>query len=176
MKILKILLVCFLSLAWQVSYAQNVKKWRPDSLLQWSDYLGKPEADSKPDDGALSSTGVGFSYKLLAADPYAFKFDVFAFFLRDKSWVRENKKLDWVLKHEQLHFDIAQVFARRFLKAVNAYHFTSDYKNEIQQVYDQNRKEKIDFQAKYDSETDHGLNLHKQMEWDVYVKVLIDME
>ncbi len=42
-----------------------------------------------------------------------------AFFDRQRSWVKNEAKLDYVLRHEQGHFDIFEVYTRKIRKALS---------------------------------------------------------
>src|SRR5699024_5538989 len=41
---------------------------------------------------------------------------IIGYMIPSESWVKENKKSDYLLKHEQLYFDICELYARKIRK------------------------------------------------------------
>ena len=75
-------------------------------------------------------------------------------------------KTDYILAHEQGHFDITEIFARKLHEALQGYQFNKrTFKKDIGQIYQGIVKEKEDFQKKYDGETDHSRNRKMQYDW-----------
>lgn len=75
-------------------------------------------------------------------------------------------KSDYVLKHEQGHFDITELFARKLNKAVGELVKKKNVKqSEFSSVYKKLMKEKTELQNEYDTETDNSRNKVKQEEW-----------
>ena len=99
---------------------------------------------------------------------------------RDRSWWNEEGdhiSEEWTLRHEQVHFDLAEVEARRLTR--EAGEVTKRLVGRgttpeaavvaVQQLWDahfvQLRTDFLDTQLQYDRETRHGKNLSKQTEW-----------
>src|SRR5688500_19580117 len=88
-----------------VSLAQNTSsdllEWNEFYKLTWEDFTGKRTESSIGDAGTVVS---------IKAKPYMVKnkvkYDVYAYFNRQKSWASDTS--EELLKHEQLHFDIAE--------------------------------------------------------------------
>src|SRR3954454_15021145 len=92
------------------SYSQeNLLCWDESKPLQWDDFSGKAKDTSFFD--AESFAEVRFNYKL--DQLHAFHFDVKAIFNKNISWIRQEHRSDALLKHEQIHFDIAELYARK---------------------------------------------------------------
>jgi len=89
--------------------------------------------------------------------------------------LRDGKQTDALLSHERLHFDISEFFARKLLVALN-YPYTNDYKNEINQVYQQMMDARKVMEETYDAQANHGLNKLKQAEWEIYVSGLLSKD
>jgi hypothetical protein len=137
----------------------SLKCWSSTDGLKWSDFRGK-----KPSDGndsyfrALSWCRVepilvkrnnGFSYRIKSG------------FNRYKSWKTDTA--DYLLAHEQLHFDITELLARKLRKAIQE---APDPTGEsfdpvIQKLY----QECADMQDAYDEETVHGIITESQAKW-----------
>lgn len=82
--------------------------------------------------------------------------------LRNESWTKDTTS-DAVLAHEQLHFDIAEVYGRKLRKAIRN---VSDRQPEsfskvIQPIF----AEEIKMQDQYDRETSHGTYTNRQDAW-----------
>ena len=70
------------------------------------------------------------------------------------------------LDHEQGHFDIAEIYARKIRSEVARQIITkSDFDSKFKLLYDRIYQEYQKFQVKYDQETNRGLNLNKQQEY-----------
>jgi predicted secreted Zn-dependent protease len=75
-------------------------------------------------------------------------------------------KNDWILKHEQGHFDIAEIFARKLNKGVGEYQFNkASFQIDLNAIYKSVVDAKEKFQQQYDDETDYSRNKPKQEEW-----------
>ena len=49
----------------------------------------------------------------------------------------DSHKTDYILKHEQGHFDIAEIFARKLNKKMSEYKFNkTTYKTDLKNIYD----------------------------------------
>jgi hypothetical protein len=139
--------------------AMEVIVWNEYRPLTWEDFQGKRSEDAAGDAGTVVQ---------IKAKPYMVKdqvkYDVAAVFVKTKSWRdAETKEL---LAHEQLHFDIAELYARKIRKVIAAYeeageHDIKKYNRVVQKLlYESNE---IDIQ--YDLETLHGALQKKQSEW-----------
>ena len=85
--------------------------WNQNYQLEWTDFKGK--VDQKSDYGAITSSGISTSYEF-KKDSILFK--VIAVFYKQDSWTKESLQSELGLKHEQVHFDITEIAARRLRK------------------------------------------------------------
>ena len=75
-------------------------------------------------------------------------------------------KTDYILSHEQGHFDIAEIFARKLNKKMSEYRFDKKtYQKDLNKIYHDILDEKEKMQNDYDKETNHSINKEKQAEW-----------
>ena len=87
------------------------KKW-PGTLpkrLRWSDFKGKVPLGS----GAAATTASGISYEFSTfykGDEMFVDYTVTTYFYPTKSWYKPKICNDVTLAHEQLHFDISELF------------------------------------------------------------------
>src|SRR5574338_86889 len=109
--------------------AQNSKEelipWQAGRKLSWNDYYGKPDPAS--DAAASTATYLGIEYSFSNNN---FSYKISCSFSKEKSWVRF--KNDLVLSHEQGHFDITELFARKLNKVMSEYRFNkSTYRKDL---------------------------------------------
>ena len=89
---------------------------------------------------------------------------VTAEFEKNNSWYDSKYKSDDVLNHEQLHFDIAEVFARKLRSKLSSMKNACD-RPPVVAEFQSNDREFDEFAIQYDIETSHGTNKKKQIEW-----------
>jgi predicted secreted Zn-dependent protease len=83
-------------------------------------------------------------------------------------------KTDYILAHEQGHFDITELFARRLHEALLQYTFNrKTYKQDINAIYQKIVREKEEMQHAYDSESDHSRKRKLQFEWEEKIELLL---
>lgn len=181
MKLYLVVLFCLLTSIFfcqKATIKPNIKKlrndtivWRPDSLLKKEDFKSRP----KPS-GRLGFAAVGiFLYP--NEDSGELVFCVEALFIKSKSYV--TKYSEYVLKHEQLHFNICELYARKLRKKISETNFkkVKNLTNEMQKLYVKINEEYNKAQDKYDEETEHGLNSVKQKMWEESIeKQLSELE
>jgi hypothetical protein len=145
------------------SFAQDENEdlisWSTNRQLTWSDYKGRPDTNSGA--AASTTTYLGIEYNV---DKKGFTYKIQCRFSKTKSW--GMSRTDMVLKHEQGHFDIAEIFARRLNKKMNEYQFIeTSYKKDLKKIYEDITAEKEVFQDMYDNETDHSRKKEQQAQW-----------
>ena len=146
------------------SDTKNVIVWNEYRTLTWEDFKGKRTEDAAGDAGTVVQ---------IKAKPYMVKgqvkYDVAAVFVKNKSW--SDAQTNELLAHEQLHFDIAELYARK-IRQVSAElveageQDVKDYNRAIQKLL--HESDEVDIQ--YDMETLHGAMVNKQAEWSKKVK------
>jgi len=137
--------------------------WNKDSLLTWDDFQGKAPANAAT--AAMTYTTIGlnsFDYTSMS-----YNVSIKAMFVKNKSWVQIKKATDYLLKHEQLHFDIAELFARKLRKGLTEGKFTSSQlSNQVTAMFKDYNSKLEAYQAKYDKETNHSRITEKQEQWE----------
>lgn len=74
-----------------------------------------------------------------------------------------------ILSHEQLHFDIAELYARKFRKQLSETQFSTDIKAEVKELYQKVLKELYIYQNKYDRETNFSRDRKQQQYWNAMI-------
>jgi hypothetical protein len=101
---------------------------------------------------------------------YTFKF----YFNRKLSNKKRGVNSEYILQHEQIHFDIAWYHYQLFLKEIRATEFTIDNYNIIcKQKFTAYVAAAEAMQNNYDTETNHSIDEVKQKEWDEKVANLL---
>ena len=133
--------------------------WDADRKLSWNDFQAEPEKGFAA--AALTSTNIkidcGF-YNNKAQYHIRCSFD------KNKSWGRV--KNDYILSHEQAHFDIAEIYARKLNKVLGSYKPSeSNFSKDVNKIYEDLMHEYYNEQEAYDKETNFSINKLKQEEW-----------
>lgn len=133
--------------------------WSYERMLSWDDFLCEPVRNT--DAVALTSTTLGLSYKYNRGH---LKYDINCSFSKKKSW--GILKTPYILAHEQAHFDIAEIFARKLNRELKRYQPNlSTIRKDIGTIYNKVVEEEKAFQELYDDETSHSRKKRKQEEW-----------
>lgn len=148
-----------------LSFYENggeVISWSQRNKLTWSDYKGKPQKRF-----AAASTVYSLGRHVFAEDGKV-KANIEAYFYCKDSWKKDDWINDEVLAHEQKHFDIVELYARRFRKQISGMVFLGlkDAEKKVEAVYQILNKEMDVYQDKYDDETDGSMNGAGQRKWN----------
>jgi hypothetical protein len=135
-------------------------------MLTWDDFLGNPDHTSSFK--ALTSAEILFS-SLTYND--SAKLVITSRFLKKSSWTKLRTS-QALLRHEQLHFDIAELVARRLRRACSIQRPRS-YR-EAEQVFELLYREYTgaewqQLNSSYDMETKHGTIEAKQRQWEARI-------
>ncbi|OQP67775.1 DUF922 domain-containing protein [Niastella populi] len=142
-----------------VIQTNNLIPWSASRKLSWSDFTGSP--DPRSTNAALTSSNINIEF---GYDEEGFQYSIKCSFDKNRSWVRI--KNNEVLAHEQGHFDIAEIYARKLNKLMKAYRFNAKTAGtDINQLYENAMKQHRLVQQQYDQETDYSRNKSKQQEW-----------
>jgi len=134
-------------------------EWSPAKRLSWEDYLAKPASSS--DAAAITSTALGLEYHVRNN---VLTYKITCRFSKTRSWGKY--KTEYILLHEQGHFDITEIYARKLDEAIRDYNFNpKKFKTDLDQIYKDIMEEKEDVQNQYDLETDFSRNQEKQADW-----------
>ena len=93
--------------------------WSDDLKLTWGDFKGDQKVESNA--VAVTASGITFSYKVRKANSRIIDFtpSVEAHFYPEKSWVKIELADNYILAHEQLHFDITELHVRKLKKQIS---------------------------------------------------------
>ncbi|WP_051878608.1 DUF922 domain-containing protein [Chryseobacterium sp. FH1] len=141
--------------------AQDKIFWDKNRKLEWTDF----QSGAKPTGSKTAATTFcGISY-LLNSSTKKFsskQVKIQSFFVPFKSWAHLEHKTDVILMHEQSHFDIAELFARRFRKLISDKNLDAkSLQKHYERIYDDYKA----YQQDYETVTNHGRIRDKQYEY-----------
>jgi hypothetical protein len=158
---------CFVFLGF-LGVAQEIEEgvpWNPNIRLTWADFKGKVPPAAEP--AATTASGISYTYSAnLLHHEVHLDYEVNAYFYPNESWYRPTLCDENTLSHEQLHFDISELFARKMRDRLERTSFSDDVKAEIRKIYKEILQELQDYQDQYDWETNFSRNREKQLEWN----------
>jgi len=153
--------------------AQNeedrVLAWTKERRLTWADYQGEPLKT----EWASATTASGITYALsstIGNDKSQLEIVVASLFYPDKSWYKPELCNEVVLSHEQVHFDITELFARKFRERLKSVKNDVNVKKNVRSIFVEINKELNAFQNKYDRETNFSRDLVQQLIWNKEVE------
>lgn len=161
--ILLLLFTLTASVACSQPPAQSLIYWNRERPLRWSDFLGRVPFSGYGKTAALSAVEIKTSARWFRGKP---DYKVYVAFQKDNSWTR-NDTSELLLKHEQLHFDIGELYARKMRKKLKALRSAGNtnshaYLRALKRLEAQWNKAEL----QYDRETAHGVDRIKQEKWN----------
>lgn len=138
--------------------------WNEGRLLEWKDFKAAPNPQSPF--YAETSSGISHSFSVKQSDIILdFEYEVNTYFRSHESWVKSGERSPYLLGHEQLHFNITELHARKLRKALEAYEIDRNFKRDLRSIYDSILRESEKMQHQFDAETRHSLNRNAEMAW-----------
>ena len=147
-----------------VSFIQDdsAMVWQNNRKLTWNDYQGKPQHNRF----AAAST-VYSMYRHIYKDPNGnITASIKACFYPKDSW-KGHYIDDALLAHEQKHFDIVELYARKLRKQLMQINVRSeeDAQQKLDSLYKIIDADMDAYQDKYDEETNYSMAHDEQVAW-----------
>ncbi len=158
---------CFYS----VQQDEPVLSWTESYKLSLQDFKSKPNLNERA--VAITASGITFGFSIRQTDDkqvVSYTSNVEALFYPEQSWYKPNQADNHVLEHEQLHFDITELFARKFRQRISKLKTSNHINKELKATHKSILKALSIFQDKYDNETNFSRNVVSQAEWIKYVR------
>jgi hypothetical protein len=148
--------------------------WSEHLPLQWTDFNGVPTEGTTVVAVTASGISFGFSTKMTETQLVDYTAFVDAHFYPDKSWYIKERTNQVILNHERLHFDITELYTRKFKQRIAQAKFDLRINAQMERIHNAINDELRQMQQKYDTETDHSQNVDKQKEWQQYIKIELE--
>lgn len=159
-----IFLACFLIS--NVLFCQKIY-WSENVKLNWDNFKSKVNNQRGTNVVAYTNCGWIYSYVKSSNPKAPIKIEISTVFNEDKSWKDVKRINDYVLLHEQKHFDVAELYSRKLRKEIaENIKTSSDFDRKFKSIYNRILKEYQDFQRQYDGETKNGILEDKQSEYN----------
>lgn len=145
----------------QIELKSDTIFWCKERKLNWTDF----KANNTPAVyGALTASKI--LVETIKVDSL-YVFNIRSVFLSNESWSKDSS--EYLLEHEQIHFDIAEVAARRVRRFLyNKIITDTNYK-----VIADSIRKKLSFQPetnkRFDKETGHGIAKNQQIRWRRFI-------
>lgn len=168
---LKLILTCLLG--WCLLLGAFVEtntciEWSPTRKLTWKDFSGILPV--MPDHSAYTFVKNSYSTKIIGD---SMDIIVSTCFQKDKSWAVSKDTSSYLLNHEQRHFDMAEIYARKFKIYALGWDrkdFLSNYLSDGLKTINDSL---IAMHTAYDIETNHSRNTVAQCKWDRKIDSLL---
>lgn len=135
--------------------------WSADRKLTWADFRGKPDYNYT-DVSALTSSGV---LHLKGCQDGRIVYKIYAYFEKQQSWVKPEALTQHHLQHEQIHFDITQLYARKLEQALDSEVFACSDGEMFEQFVQDFLQQWQKAQFHYDLYTHYSMRTEQQLEW-----------
>ena len=141
--------------------------WKESQKLEWKDFSGEMDKD------VFGTAKTVYKIEIVPIEVYVDEDDniqnieqlsVIAHFYKNLSWTSSRNVA--LLAHEQLHFDIAELYARKIRKRFSQLKSNGEFRfSQFQFEYSKLMNACKNFQKKYDLETKHGSNINMNKQW-----------
>ncbi len=159
--------VLSIDLCGQKNEADSIKCWDIHNKLNWKDFKGKVEKTSMFKAACPSHVIV---YRVRQNDStYTYKVKVI--FYRYRAWTKTTNR--YSLTHEQLHFDITELYGRKLRKKIKE-EFKGRYEDGFGVIINGLITELLEQQKVYDERTMHGGSEGSQLKWSKKIKDELD--
>jgi hypothetical protein len=161
-----------LATAVKVHFTDYTEKQEGDTIyyavnrpLKWSDFQDKPRASRFE---AEIFTSIGYTEQMAVTKGVininiALKVDL----PKSDCWIRGDSHDDYILNHEQRHFDIEKLVAEHFKQKISGMTLpVENYDGPINVEYLETLREATRMQKQYDAETHHGMDRQAQEQWN----------
>ena len=141
--------------------------WENHEKLSWHDYKGHTDHNHPHIAAITASSIIRFTG---CNDKGELIYKITASFEKNQSWVRQESRTPRVLSHEQLHFDITELYARKLRKELRDITFMCDEEEAFHKYVDRRLVYWQADQLQYDFDTDFSNNSPQQVDWEMKVK------
>ncbi|TXI67181.1 MAG: hypothetical protein E6Q46_03595 [Flavobacterium sp.] len=176
-KIKKIIILFFLisKIAFAQSSFENdsILIWNENRKITWTDFKSQNKVHSYEHASAVITPGL-IAYPKTIEESKIKKVKIIATVYKNKSWYKIKE--DYILNHEQVHFNITEIYARKFRKELAKIEESGDKinANTFLSLFHKIEDEHWEFQFQYEDETQRGTNFNQQKIWNEKIQKLLN--
>ncbi len=142
--------------------------WKQDRKLTWKDF--KAPSTTHYEFVAVTSSGIWFNYSYAEHNgKITYDYSVQSYFYPQKSWYNPKEATPYILQHEQTHFDISELHARKLRKLISQLPPARNIKNQLNELYKKIEIQRKAMQERFDNETNHSVDVKAEKQWETYV-------
>ncbi|OIQ31084.1 MAG: hypothetical protein BM564_00190 [Bacteroidetes bacterium MedPE-SWsnd-G2] len=153
---------------------QQMLDWDSSRPLIWTDFKAQPDQNSSAVAVTTSGISYGFTSKSSNGKVVSYEVEISTHFYPHKSWQKKEIVNDYVLRHEQFHFNITELFARRFREKISDLKMSQDVKSKVDLIYKKITSDLNDMQNLYDYETQHSKEKNTQQQWESKIEAMLE--
>jgi hypothetical protein len=146
--------------------------------IEWGQPITFRDFESRPmeTDTAVANISVTILLGYSSASDGNLTFRVVAVMDKDKSWIKAKFRNNHaILKHEQGHFDIAHIYAKKLEAGVKGKRYTKHDVQALHKIYDDYLEQMNAVQVRYDKETKGGMDPIAQSKWRRFIQAQLGM-
>jgi len=166
----KLFIFAFLCLFLVLPTNEKTIAWNDQRKLTWNDFKAKPKANTSA--VALTASGITFGYSVKQSNTeiISFNANVESHFYPNKSWFIKERADNYILAHEQLHFDITELHVRKLREQISKLKVSNSIKNELNILHKNSNAKLSEMQHLYDKQSQHSIHKEAQVKWQYYIK------
>ena len=143
--------------------------WREGEKLTWEMFKGNQE--NVGNFVASTNSGISLSFGIRTIEGKTkVDYDVQSYFYPNNSWYNKDKVNATILAHEQTHFDISELFARKLRAKFYTISRDRNFKEMARTTYKENEEDRVKMQDKFDRETNHSRIELAEIYWESYIE------
>jgi hypothetical protein len=148
---------------------QDTVLWNQGSELKWSDFKGIPDKESHY--AALTHAEIRYQVTMIKG---LARFDFANLFLKKASWTKNNTNL-FLLQHEQIHFDIAELHKRLLISLLYTRDFRgSTFEKEVKSLGDSINTARNMMDENFDQDVLHFTDRNRLEKWQAKINRELD--
>ncbi|MFC6998797.1 DUF922 domain-containing protein [Rufibacter roseus] len=150
--------------------------WQENAKLKWSDFQGEPNNKFKTtlNTNAGAVTATRLTRTPISDEKGFLNYDITVCFIKDLSFTTDTTSSE-LLQHEQLHFDIMELYARKIRKSLSLLVAKkSRDRKEFDLIIDEILLEEEELSKQYDIRTGNGGVDFVQEEWNLRIQKELD--
>ena len=173
-------IIIILILISEITFAQSslfendsILIWNENRKITWTDFKSQNKVHSYENASAVMAPGLIAYPKNIEASKIK-EVKIIATVNKNQSWYKIKE--DYILNHEQMHFNITEIYARKFRKELAKIEESGAKisPNIFLSLFNKIDEEHWNFQSQYEDETQRGTNFNQQKIWNEKIQKLLN--